>query len=704
MIGQSDLGRVTAMLDRIAGSLDAAGLPITLGIQLPAIVMVGDQSTGKSSTLEGVVGFPIFPTGYSRVTKAATRVSLQHIANDELLKKFCKKELPPHVTCSRDGSYFRLSVKDSTTHSVVDLSGDVAFNKKISREIAFLKWQYIASHGNDTGYEQLSHAVRQIMDQFANEVRGGYFRTPVIKGVEDKRYVQIEVAGTSVIDLILIDLPGLIQVPGHGDPPDVVSRIDKLVDSYLEDDSVILVTAAATTLSLQAVKALKTLHEKKKLGDSIGVLTMANMLRSDYSVKHVIELLDGTNTDVMPDMDYRPMHGFVMVAHRDSRRTVNNKPSVYTLGEAAAVEQEWIQDYLPPRLRASNGQCALIGKLSDLLNSFLREKWASGAVRQIEKAAENVQEWLDKLGVPVPDGQRPRKQFLEKVVSQALDKMTYVGEKGNWHRVVERNLPPHYPECRYPPVPKHCSPREHFYNCQAAFPTTSPTASSPETIDSIMYLSRDLARFHEGVKDCVGDAVKAVFLDQNLKAGVGHVADTLLRAGGVELPLKYDRFPNLRNRIILSWTDKIKSQADHLRNRLLDDIVETELSHFSRKWAEPGFVWDPPAGIAKLSGHVRRSHPLYDANSRKELFYQLWKLFNLELSNVLYAAYPSLITDDDVDFLLQEDKDSRSKRVSWNNVQSDLRNAAKEITEMSKRSKKSGAYRLSSSAARGGEL
>lgn len=61
------LGRVQPLLDAVH-RLHAAGIEET-GITLPRIVVVGEQSSGKSSLLEALIGYDILPTGGGIVTR-----------------------------------------------------------------------------------------------------------------------------------------------------------------------------------------------------------------------------------------------------------------------------------------------------------------------------------------------------------------------------------------------------------------------------------------------------------------------------------------------------------------------------------------------------------------------------------------------------------------------------------------------------------
>jgi GTPase SAR1 family protein len=55
-------------------------------IQLPQIVVVGSQSTGKSSVLESIVGRDFLPRGSGIVTRCPLVLNLRRIEPQEMMK------------------------------------------------------------------------------------------------------------------------------------------------------------------------------------------------------------------------------------------------------------------------------------------------------------------------------------------------------------------------------------------------------------------------------------------------------------------------------------------------------------------------------------------------------------------------------------------------------------------------------------------
>ena len=69
-------------IDRVKNALDKEGDHRQIKFNLPIIVVIGDQSSGKSSVLESIVQFQL-PKGQGMVTRCPLVIQLRNAANDE---------------------------------------------------------------------------------------------------------------------------------------------------------------------------------------------------------------------------------------------------------------------------------------------------------------------------------------------------------------------------------------------------------------------------------------------------------------------------------------------------------------------------------------------------------------------------------------------------------------------------------------------
>uniref|UniRef100_A0A914XM62 Dynamin-type G domain-containing protein n=1 Tax=Plectus sambesii TaxID=2011161 RepID=A0A914XM62_9BILA len=64
---------------RLQKIFDTVGVDASKVIDLPRIVVVGSQSSGKSSVLESIVGFDFLPRGKDLVTRRPLVLQLVHV-------------------------------------------------------------------------------------------------------------------------------------------------------------------------------------------------------------------------------------------------------------------------------------------------------------------------------------------------------------------------------------------------------------------------------------------------------------------------------------------------------------------------------------------------------------------------------------------------------------------------------------------------
>ena len=94
----------------ISETLRESNLLQKMGLSFPEIAVVGQESTGKSSVLERVLGLPLFPRGADITTRMPIRLRLSHLSAAEL-HEFCSAE---KLRESDDGFYVRTRLINTT--------------------------------------------------------------------------------------------------------------------------------------------------------------------------------------------------------------------------------------------------------------------------------------------------------------------------------------------------------------------------------------------------------------------------------------------------------------------------------------------------------------------------------------------------------------------------------------------------------------
>lgn len=187
------------------------------GLTFPSIVVIGSQSSGKSSVLESIVGKEFLPKGSNMVTRRPIELTLVNTpGNDETTADFPMERV--------------YNIKD------------FAEVKKLLMELNMA----VPSH------EAVS---------------------------EDP--IQLTIKSSKIPNLSLVDLPGYIQVEAADQPVELKSKIRKLCDHYLAEPNIILAISAAdvdlaNSTALRASRAVDPSGSR-----TIGVITKLDLVSAD---------------------------------------------------------------------------------------------------------------------------------------------------------------------------------------------------------------------------------------------------------------------------------------------------------------------------------------------------------------------------------------------------------------------------------------
>mmetsp|Transcript_43307 Transcript_43307/g.80748 ORF Transcript_43307/g.80748 Transcript_43307/m.80748 type:complete len:789 (-) Transcript_43307:78-2444(-) len=210
---------------------DAIGLVHTgFDLNLPQIVVVGGQSVGKSSILEGLVGRAFLPTGAGVVTRRPLLLRLSNTA---------------------------------------DTGDDREFGE--------------FSHMPGVQYEDFM----EVRDEIVKETERVCGKAQVIS----PEPIVLKISSPHVIDLTLIDLPGITRVPVGDQPLDIEEQIRAMIMGFITNPSSIILAIVAGNADLATADALALSREVDPTGDrTIGVVTKLDLV--DHGVD-LLPVLDG---------------------------------------------------------------------------------------------------------------------------------------------------------------------------------------------------------------------------------------------------------------------------------------------------------------------------------------------------------------------------------------------------------------------------
>lgn len=190
-------------------------------LTLPSIVVIGSQSSGKSSVLEAIVGHEFLPKGSNMVTRRPIELTLVNTPDSK----------------AEYGEFPALGL------------------------------------GKITDFHQIQRTLTDLN-----------LAVPAEQCVTDDP-IQLTIYSPNVPDLSLIDLPGYIQVVGRDQPAELKQKISDLCDKYIQPPNVILAISAAdvdlaNSTALRASRRVDPRGER-----TIGVITKMDLVDPQRGVE-----------------------------------------------------------------------------------------------------------------------------------------------------------------------------------------------------------------------------------------------------------------------------------------------------------------------------------------------------------------------------------------------------------------------------------
>uniref|UniRef100_A0A8C5WH84 Dynamin-1-like protein n=1 Tax=Leptobrachium leishanense TaxID=445787 RepID=A0A8C5WH84_9ANUR len=330
-------------------------------IQLPQIVVVGTQSSGKSSVLESLVGRDLLPRGTGIVTRRPLILQLVHVSADDH-RKTSGDENGNHVLLSR-------SCEDAN------------------------EWGKFL-HTKNKHYTDFDE-IRQEIENETERISGNN------KGISSEP-IHLKVFSPNVVNLTLVDLPGMTKVPVGDQPKDIELQIRELIHRYISNPNSIILAVTAANTDMATSEALKIARES----DPDGRRTLAVITKLD--------LMDA-GTDAMDVLLGRVIPvklGIIGVVNR-SQLDINNKKIV---ADSIRDEYAFLQKKYPS-LANRNGTKYLARTLNRLLMHHIRDCLPELKTR-INVLAAQYQSLLNSYGEPVEDQSATLLQLITKFATE----------------------------------------------------------------------------------------------------------------------------------------------------------------------------------------------------------------------------------------------------------------------------------------------
>ncbi|KAG0335860.1 Dynamin- GTPase protein [Podila humilis] len=295
-------------------------------IDLPQIVVVGSQSSGKSSVLETIVQKDFLPRGNGVVTR---RPLVLQLVNTH------QTGMPQHQSSS--SSLPPSSISSSFSSSSSDEYPDRAEFLHLPNRQFF-------------DFEEVRKEIEAETARVAGQNKA-ISRTPI----------HLKIFSRNVLNLTLVDLPGVTKIPVGDQPTDIEKQTRNLILDYiLKPNSVILAVSPANVdlANSDSLKLARQVDPEAKR--TIGVLTKLDLMDA------------GTNSlDILSGRAYPLKLGFIGVVNRSQADIQSNKP----MADAFQAETDFFQTH--PAYRAIAHRCGtnfLAKNLNTILMNHIRDK------------------------------------------------------------------------------------------------------------------------------------------------------------------------------------------------------------------------------------------------------------------------------------------------------------------------------------------
>ncbi|KAH3765617.1 dynamin GTPase [Pelomyxa schiedti] len=320
---------------------DVFTLAGTEPIDLPQIVVVGSQSSGKSSVLEHIVGRDFLPRGSGIVTRRPLILQL-------------------------------------------------STNKLDSKE-----WGEFLHKPNVkfTDFSEIREEIKRETDRAAGSNKG-VINSPI----------NLKICSPHVLNLTLVDLPGMTRVPVGDQPTNIEEIIRKMIKSYISRPNAIILALTAANTDLSNSDALQLASEVDPEGKrTLGVLTKLDIMDRGTSA-----------VDVLYNRAIPLALGYVGVINRSQEDINRDKP----ISEALKTEALFFENH--PNYSAIASRCGtpfLAQRLNEILLNHIKEVLPSLKTKIVQKIGETEAELATYGDVGLLDSKSSQGALLLRIIT-----------------------------------------------------------------------------------------------------------------------------------------------------------------------------------------------------------------------------------------------------------------------------------------------
>jgi dynamin 1-like protein len=320
----------------------------TTHLDLPQIVVIGGQSSGKSSVLENIVGRSFLPRGTGIVTRRPL-----------VLQLYNTRQVPPP------------SIKEETKEDPTSTKPHVV-------SASAVEWgEFLHLPGKK--YYDFSDIRKEIAEE-TNRLTGSN------KGV-DHTPINLKIYSPRLMALTLVDLPGIAKIPVGDQPADIERQIHEMCVRYISNPNAIILAVTSANTDLANSDALKLAQSIDPEGNrTVGVLTKVDLMD------------EGTDcTEILLNQVIPLRRGYVAIVNRGQKDVMSD----LSIRDGLKKEEQFFRKHpVYSRDRSILSKCGtsrLAKSLNSMLMHHIRDCLPDLKTR-IGHMATDVQKELDALG------------------------------------------------------------------------------------------------------------------------------------------------------------------------------------------------------------------------------------------------------------------------------------------------------------------
>lgn len=231
-------------------------------ISLPQLIVVGDQSSGKSSVLESLTGFS-FPRDTGLCTRYATQISCRREPQSSVSITIIPRPDADDIVKQRL-RMFRRCLDEMNAQDLADIFAE-------ANDAMGIRSDDSPPNGADGGLTAFSEDI-----------------------------LKIEINGPDQPGLTVIDVPGIFRTATPGKTTDSdITLVTSMVKNYMKDSRTIILAVIPCNVDIATQEILKLAKDADPNGSrTMGVLTKPDLVLERAMQQNILDLIQGKRQDL----------------------------------------------------------------------------------------------------------------------------------------------------------------------------------------------------------------------------------------------------------------------------------------------------------------------------------------------------------------------------------------------------------------------